>query len=123
MQPGKKAHKRTNSDFAVNRMKTFQDISAPMNTEPDHDAKDEDFEAIAQYQKLNIKRRNSFDGTNMTSTKAKKPNFILALMGDKVDSMDNDSEYTMSDDSMEENTTNDDMNNQKASQESSQANS
>ena len=123
MQPGKKAHKRTNSDFAVNRMKTFQDISAPMITEPDHDAKDEDFEAIAQYQKLNIKRRNSFDGTNMTSTKAKKPNFILALMGDKVDSMDNDSEYTMSDDSMEENTTNDDMNNQKASQESSQANS
>ena len=59
----------------------------------------------------------------MTSTKAKKPNFILALMGDKVDSMDNDSEYTMSDDSMEENTTNDDMNNQKASQESSQVNS
>ena len=44
-------------------------------------------------------------------------------MGDKVDSMDNDSEYTMSDDSMEENTTNDDMNNQKASQESSQVNS
>ena len=123
MQPGKKAHKRTNSDFAVNRMKTYQDISLPMNTEPDHDAKDEDFEAIAQYQKLNIRRRNSFDATNMTSTKAKKPNFILALMGDKVDSMDNDSEYTMSDDSMEENTTNDDMNNQKASQESSQVNS